>query len=91
MIAVVIAGALAVASLLFLLRLLRGPSLLDRLVAMQGLFLAAALLIATLVADPRWMTASVALVLCGAALTLAGVRAARGSFAPALADEGDAS
>lgn len=90
MILLLLAGGLAVASLLFLFRLLRGPSLLDRLVATQGLFLCAALLIATLAADPRWILACVALALCGAALALAGLKSARGqSFATALASEGD--
>lgn len=91
MILVVLACGLALASLLFLFRLLRGPALLDRLVATQGLLLCAALLIATLAADTRWILASVALVLCGAGLALASLKLARGqSFATALASEGDA-
>lgn len=90
MMLVILAGGLATASVLFLVRLLRGPSLPDRLVATQGLLLCAALLIATLAADPRWILASVALVLGGAALAFAGLKIARGqSFAAPLAGEGD--
>lgn len=91
MMLVLLAGGLALASLLFLFRLLRGPSLLDRVVATQGVVLCAALLIATLAADPRWILASVALVLSGAALAFASLKIARGqSFATGLASEGDA-
>jgi multisubunit Na+/H+ antiporter MnhF subunit len=87
-------AALALASVLILLRLVRGPTSFDRLIAMQALLLCMALLAATLHGrDPRWGDAALAIVLIGAALTAAGVKGLRKqSFQPPLgAPEGEAS
>jgi len=78
MIAVLCALALAVASVLLLIRFVRGPTPFDRLIAAQGLFLCAALIAATAAQrDVRWIDAALALVLLGAATTVAAVKVVR--------------
>jgi multisubunit Na+/H+ antiporter MnhF subunit len=86
MIAVAFALTLALASLFLIARLARGPTPADRLIAMHGLLLCAALFAATLHArDPRWIDAALVIVLAGAALLAAGVKALRRqSFQPPL-------
>ena len=87
MIALAAAAGLALASLLLLVRLMRGPSVYDRLLAAHGLFLCAALMAATVAArDVRWIDVALALVLVGAVLVVATVKALRTqSFQPPLA------
>lgn len=91
---VAFAVALALAGVCLVVRLVRGPTPFDRLIAMQGLLLCAALFAATLHGrDPRWGDAALAIVLLGAALVAAGVKAVRKqSFQPPLgAPEGEPS
>lgn len=91
MIGFAVAAALCVASLVFLACLARGPSQLDRLAAVQGVFLCAALLAATLGArDSRWIDAALVLTLAGAVIVVAGVRTARGAALRTSLDESDA-
>lgn len=82
----IFAVVLVLASALLLVRLARGPTPFDRLIAMQGVLLCAALIATTLHArDPRWGDAALAIVLIGAALTAGGVKALRKqSFQPPL-------
>ncbi len=91
MIAFVSAVALALASIALLVRFMRGPGAVDRLLAAHGVLLCAALLAATLAArDPRWIDAALALALLGAALVVAGVKMlARQSFRSPLAPQDD--
>lgn len=78
MIAVLCALGLAVASALLLVRFMRGPTPFDRLIAAQGLFLCGALIAATAaLRDVRWIEAALALVLLGAAVTVAAVKVLR--------------
>lgn len=89
--ALMLALTLSLASLLLIARLARGPTPFDRLIATQGLLLCAALLAATLHAqDSRWIDAALVIVLVGAAVLAAGVKALRKqSFQPPLsASEG---
>ncbi|KAF0171976.1 MAG: multiple resistance and pH regulation protein F [Hyphomonadaceae bacterium] len=92
MIALASALALAFGCVMLLIRFMRGPAPVDRLLAAHGVLLCAALLAATLAArDTRWIDAALALVLLGAVLVVAAVKAlGKQSFQPPLAplDEG---
>lgn len=95
MIALGSALVLMVACVVLLVRFARGPTPVDRLLSAHGVFLCAALLAATLAArDTRWIDAALALVLLGAVLLVAAVKAlGKQSFQPPLAplDEGASS
>lgn len=93
MIAAVIIVVLSVSALVLLVRLALGPTAFDRLIAAQGLFICAALFTAQIHAiDPRWIDAALAIVLIGAALLAAGLKAViRQRFgAPLGVADGDA-
>lgn len=79
--------ALALAVVVLIARFVRGPSPTDRLIAAYGVFVCAALIGATLAAsDARWIDAALALVLLGAVLIVAAVKAlGKQSFQPPLA------
>lgn len=92
MIASCLVVALAAACCLLLVRLTAGPTPFDRLIAMQGLVVCAALFAALLHdIDPRWIDAALAIVLIGAALLAAGLKSLRKQnlHAPLGVPEGD--
>ena len=87
MIALGSAIALTLAVVVVLVRFVRGPSPTDRLLAAYGVFVCASLIAATLAArDARWIDAALAVVLLGAVLTVAAIKAlGKQSFQPPLA------
>lgn len=77
MIALASGLALGLAALVFLVRFMRGPGPVDRLLAAHGAVLCAALLAATFAArDVRWIDAALALVLLGVVIVVAAVKTA---------------
>lgn len=76
MIASLLIAALTLACLFLLVRLAMGPTPFDRLVATQGLLVCAALFVALFhTVDPRWIDAALAIVLVGAGVLAAGLKA----------------
>jgi multisubunit Na+/H+ antiporter MnhF subunit len=91
MIALAVAAGLALAGCLFLVRALRGPGPFDRLAATAGLLVSATLFAATAIgADARAFDAALIAATGGAALALAGVKAAWGTpFGAPLIGDGE--